>query len=203
MGAPTAVPKSRSSFAAGYATIGSPAHALPTVTARPDETMEIDPPASARADDAEGPSPPPRLLAAGDGAAWWGESWRIFCAAPFAWVGIFVVFVVLSIALVMIPVVGSLVHTVLTPVFAGGVMLGCHALARGRPLTIGHLFEGFQRGRFAPLLTLGLIWLAVLIVIAVVMVASLFLTLGASGLAALMDMGGSTPIEEASMCSTK
>ena len=61
------------------------------------------------------------------------------------WLGIFVVFVVLSIALVMVPIVGSLVHTVLTPVFAGGVMLGCHALARGEPLTIGHLFEGFQR----------------------------------------------------------
>jgi hypothetical protein len=195
VGAPTAIPKSRSSFAARYATIGSPAHALPTAPARPDEPMEIDPPASTRADDAEGPAPPPRLLAAGDGAAWWGESWRIFCAAPFAWIGIFVVFVVLSIGLVMIPIVGSLVHTVLTPVFAGGVMLGCHALARGRPLTIGHLFEGFQRGRFAPLVTLGLIWLAVLIVIAVVMVATVFLALGASGLAALMDVGGSTPID--------
>ena len=147
------------------------------------------PPVPAGTDDALGPSPAPRLLSAGEGAAWWGESWRIFCAAPWAWLAIFVVFVLLSIGLVMVPIVGSIAHTVLTPVFAGGVMLGCHALAQGRPLTIGHLFEGFQGGRFAPLLTLGLLWLAVLFVIAIVMVGTVFLTLGASGLAALMNAG--------------
>src|SRR6185437_7124137 len=119
---------------------------------------------------AGGSAGPPRQLAAGEGAAWWGESWRIFCAAPGAWLAIFVVFVVLSIGIVFIPVVGSVVHTVLTPVFAGGVMLGCDALARGRPLTIGHLFEGFQGPRLVPLLVLGLLWLAVLFVLAIVMV---------------------------------
>jgi len=156
--------------------------------------MDMPPPSPVPAgiDDVDRPSPPPRLLAAREGAAWWGESWRIFCAAPWAWLGIFVVFVVLSIALVMVPIVGSIAHTVLTPVFAGGVMLGCHALARGRPLSIGHLFEGFQRGHFAPLVTLGLLWLAVLFVIAIVMVGTVFLTLGASGLAALMNAGTST-----------
>jgi uncharacterized membrane protein len=146
------------------------------------------------------PAPPPRQLPAGDGAAWWGESWRIFCAAPAAWLGILVVFVVVSIALVLVPIVGSLVHTVLTPVFAGGAMLGCHALARGEPLRIGHLFEGFQRGRFAPLCILGLIWLAILVLIAIVMVATIFLTLGASGLAALMDFSG-TSIDYAALAS--
>ena len=150
------------------------------------------PPVPAGTDDALGPSPAPRLLSAGEGAAWWGESWRIFCAAPWAWLAIFVVFVLLSIGLVMVPIVGSIAHTVLTPVFAGGVMLGCHALAQGRPLTIGHLFEGFQGGRFAPLLTLGLLWLAVLFVIAIVMVGTVFRTLGASGLAALMNAGSTT-----------
>ena len=147
--------------------------------------------------DTEGPAPAPRRLPAAEGVAWWGESWRIFCAAPWAWLGIFVVFVLLSIGLMLIPLVGSLAHTVLTPVFAGGVMLGCHALARGRPLTIAHLFDGFQGGRFAPLVTLGLVWLAILFVIAIVMVAVVFLTLGASGLAALMDMGTTSTIDYA------
>ena len=40
------------------------------------------PPVSGPPADAEGSAPPPRQLAAGEGAAWWGESWRIFCAAP-------------------------------------------------------------------------------------------------------------------------
>src|SRR6476619_1074031 len=92
-------------------------------------------------------APPPRKLPAPDGVGWWGESWRIFCAAPGTWLGMFVLFVVISVALVLVPVVGSLVHTVLTPVFAGGAMLGCHALARGEPLRVSHLFEGFQHGR--------------------------------------------------------
>jgi uncharacterized membrane protein len=146
-----------------------------------------------------GAAPGGRHLDAGAGAAWWGESWRIFCAAPLAWIGIFFAFVVLSIALMMIPIVGSLANTVLTPVFAGGVMLGCQALAEGRPLSVGHLFEGFRSAYFAPLLTLGLVLLAVFFVIAVVMVGTVFLTLGASGLAALLDAGGTTTIDYAAL----
>jgi len=140
-----------------------------------------------------GPSaPPPRHLAAGEGAGWWGEGWRIFCAAPAVWIGIFVVFVVVSIALVLVPIIGSLAHTLLTPVFAGGVMLGCHALARGEPLRIGHLFEGFQGGRFAPLCILGLLALAILFVAATVMVATIFLTLGAGAAMVVVALIGAT-----------
>lgn len=146
-------------------------------------------PAQASAGASEGPASAPRQLAAGEGARWWGESWRIFCAAPGVWIGLCVIFVVLSIALYLVPIVGGLAHTLLTPVFAGGVMLGCHALAKGQPLTIAHLFEGFRRERLVPLVMLGLIWLAILFGIAAVMVVVVFLTLGASGLAAIMNYG--------------
>jgi uncharacterized membrane protein len=159
------------------------------------------PPATASSTGAEGPAPPPRQLAAGAGTAWWTESWSIFCAAPWVWIAILVVFCVLSIALVLIPVVGSLVHSVLTPVFVGGVMLGCDALAKGRPLTIGHLFEGFQGGHLAPLAMLGLLWLGILFAIAIVMVATVFLTLGARGLAALIDYSNASQIDFAALAS--
>ena len=134
-------------------------------------------------------APEPRRLAAGAGAAWWGESWRIFTAAPAVWIGIVVVFAVVSTLLFFIPVVGGLLQSVLTPVFAGGVMLGCHALARGDRLTIGHLFEGFQVGHFGPLLVLGLVWLAILVAVSVVAVACAYLALGAAGVAQLMALG--------------
>ncbi len=162
----------------------------------PPQPAPASPPAGS-----EGPAPLPRQLPAREGAAWWSESWHIFCAAPGPWLGIFVIFCVLSIALWMVPVVGSLAHTVLTPVFAGGVMLGCHALARGRPLTIGHLFEGFQGAHLGPLVMLGLLWLAILFVIAIVMVGTVFLTLGAKGLAALADLGGTSQIDYATLVS--
>ena len=134
----------------------------------------------------QGPAPAPRLLQAGEGAAWWSEGWRIFCAAPLPWIGILVVFVVISIALSFIPVVGRPVYVVLTPVFAGGVMLGCHALARGEPLTIGHLFECFRGPRFQPLLMLGLVSLAIMFATAVFAAGTIFLALGASGLAGIV-----------------
>ena len=145
--------------------------------------MEIPPstmPASGLDD--EGPAPPPRLLPAGEGAAWWGESWRIFCAAPLPWIGMFVVFVVISIALSFVPVIGHAIYVIVTPVFAGGVMLGCHALARGAPLTVGHLFEGFRGPRLQPLLVLGLLSLAVMFAVAVFAAGTIFLALGAAGL---------------------
>jgi len=96
------------------------------------------PPVSGPPADAEGSAPPPRQLAAGEGAAWWGESWRIFCAAPGVWLALFVVFVVLSIGLFFIPIVGSVVHTVLTPVFAGGVMLAQPIGANVDDVVVGH-----------------------------------------------------------------
>jgi uncharacterized membrane protein len=151
-------------------------------------------PSVSPAGDFEGTAPPPRLLPAGDGAAWWGESWRIFCAAPLAWIGIFVVFVVLSWLIMKIPIIGSPAHAVLTPVFAGGVMLGCHALAGGKPLSVGHLFEGFRGDHVAPLLTLGLLWLAMLIGVAVLVVGTAFLALGIAGVAALVNFA-SSPID--------
>ena len=134
-------------------------------------------------------APEPRRVEAGLGAAWWGESWRIFVAAPGAWIGMVVVFAVVSTLLFFIPAVGGILQSVLTPVFAGGVMLGCHALARGERLTVGHLFEGFQGGHFAPLLVLGLIWLAILVGLAVVAVVCAYVALGASGVSALMALG--------------
>ncbi|HMA31843.1 MAG TPA: BPSS1780 family membrane protein [Casimicrobiaceae bacterium] len=138
-----------------------------------------------------GPSgaPEPHRVEAGLGAAWWGESWRIFVAAPGAWIGMVVVFAVVSTLLFFIPAVGGILQSVLTPVFAGGVMLGCHALARGERLTVGHLFEGFQGGRLAPLLVLGFIWLAILVGLAIVAVAFAYVALGASGVSALMALG--------------
>ena len=139
------------------------------------------------------PQPPaaraPRRLPAGQGAALWGEAWRIFCAAPLTWIAILVAYVAISIVLAIIPVIGAVAHVVLTPVFVGGVMLGCHALARGEPLDFAHLFAGFKENRFPSLALLGLILLALTIVFGIVMLACLFVTIGISGLTALAGQG--------------
>ena len=131
----------------------------------------------------------PRRLPAGQGASFWSEAWRIFCVAPLVWILMLCAYVALSIVLFVIPVIGSLVHSVLTPVFMGGLMLGCHALARGQPLEFGHLFAGFRDGRLGPLVVLGLIVLAAFIVLGIVCAALALVTIGMSGLGALVDYG--------------
>ena len=74
---------------------------------------------------------------------------------PLLWIGIIVVIVVIAIVLNFIPILGNIAQALLWPVFIGGVLLGCHALAQGRPLEFSHLFAGFQDGRAGPLVILG------------------------------------------------
>jgi uncharacterized membrane protein len=127
----------------------------------------------------------PRSLPAGAGASFWGEGWRIFAVSPGVWILILIIYVAISIVLSLIPVIGSIAQLVLTPVFTGGIMLGCHALARGEPLSLAHLFEGFTQRRLGPLAIVGLIMLAMWIVFFVVALAGTFLTIGISGVSAL------------------
>jgi hypothetical protein len=134
------------------------------------------------------PTPPgpgrrePRSLSAGQGAAWWSEGWQVFMAAPGTWIGIVVVLFLISLALAFIPIIGSLAQSALMPVFAGGIALGCHALAKGRPLTVGTLFDGFSGGRFMPLFIIGLLYLAAVIVMAILVVVLMLGVAGGAGL---------------------
>lgn len=129
----------------------------------------------------------PRHLAASRGASWWGEGWKIFTAAPLPWLGILVMMFVVNIVLNMIPAIGSLAATVLGPIFAGGLLLGCHALARGQPLQFTHLFAAFQSDRLTPLAMLGLVVLAVGAVVALAVGALVFGTAGAALLTGAMQ----------------
>jgi uncharacterized membrane protein len=121
-------------------------------------------------------------LAAGQGAAWWSEGWQVFMAAPGTWIGIVVVLMLLMAALTFIPLLGTLAQSVLMPVFAGGIALGCHSLAKGRPLTVGALFDGFSGGRFMPLMIVGLIYLAAMVVLWIVVVVVILGVAGGAGL---------------------
>lgn len=127
---------------------------------------------------------PARSLDAGRGAAWWGEGWRIFAAAPLLWVGITVVLVLVMIALGFVPILGNIAQVLLWPVVFGGLLLGCHAMAQGRQLEFGHFVAGFQDGRLVPLLILGAIAFGVGAVIAIVVL----LLMGVTGMAGMAGM---------------
>jgi len=146
-------------------------------------------------------APEPRHLSAGYGASWWGEGWRVFAASPGVWLGLVIILLVLMFLLVLIPLIGGIAQTLLMPVFAGGVMLGCNALARGQPLRIAHLFDGFGAGRFGPLVIIGLVVLAAAIVLGLIVATVAFLSIGAAGLAALAALTDPTQIDLATLTS--
>jgi uncharacterized membrane protein len=121
----------------------------------------------------------PRAVDAGRGVAWWSEGWRLFTPAVGPWILIVVIGFCLNVVLALIPVLGSIASQLLFPIFAGGLMLGCRAIDRGEPLTIGHLFAGFGP-RAGSLLIVALIYLAAAIAITLFVIALLFVFFGAA-----------------------
>jgi uncharacterized membrane protein len=86
----------------------------------------------------------------------------------------------------IVPFLGNIAGYVLGPIFAGGLMLGAHELARGGELRLGHLFAGFQDhlGRLALVgVAYFLMFLGAVLVALVVAGAGL-------GLGWLLGMGG-------------
>ena len=64
-----------------------------------------------------------RVAAAGAGATWWAEGWRKFRPQMGTWIGIVLVYCVVSLLLSEVPHIGAIADWLLTPVFAGGIML--------------------------------------------------------------------------------
>jgi uncharacterized membrane protein len=162
--------------------------------------MATDPYAAPRARVADVPAtagaeegtfiPEGQTVPAGHGWTWITEGWALFRRQPGAWVLIIVVFVVLSVVIAIVPFLGNIAGYVLGPVFAGGLMLGCHELARGGELRLGHLFEGF-RDHLPRLAILGVAYLAMFLAIFVVA----FAVAGAGlGLGWIFGVGGDDPL---------
>jgi uncharacterized membrane protein len=129
--------------------------------------------------------PEGRAVRAGRGWTWFTDAWALFREQPGTWVLILVVFVAVSVVIGIVPVLGNLAGSLLGPIFAGGLMLGCHELARGGELQLGHLFAGF-RDHLGRLALLGVAYLVMLLVALVVA----FAVAGAGlGLGWILGMG--------------
>lgn len=124
----------------------------------------------------------PRSLPADRGAAWWSEGWQVFMAAPGPWILIAIVLFLIMAGLTFIPIIGGMAQAALAPVFGGGIALACHSLAKGRPIKVADLFDGFTGDRFMPLFIIGLIYLAAMFVIWVVAIVAILGVAGGAGL---------------------
>jgi len=124
----------------------------------------------------------------GHGWKWITDGWELFRRQPGTWILLLIVFVLISVLIALIPILGSIASNVLWPVFAGGIMLGCRELDQGGELAVGHLFAGF-RDHLGKLVVIGILYLVALIVIVLVAFA---ITGAGIGFGALMgtDRGG-------------
>jgi uncharacterized membrane protein len=133
-------------------------------------------------DRAEGPDAPPhaegadkcletpRSRPAGQGWLWITEAWQIFKRQPGAWIGALILFYLIIILLGMVPLIGGLTVTILSPMLAAGLMIGARRQDRAGRFELSHLFAGVARypGQLA---LLGLLYL--LLAIGILMIVGL------------------------------
>ncbi len=135
---------------------------------------------------------------AGRGWAWIVEGWQLFAKSPGIWVVITLIYIAISMVLAIIPLIGTFAHALLNPVLVAGMLYGAATQARGEPLEIGHLFQGFRdQERIGPLLILGLLSIAA----GVLMVIVLGLFIGGSAATGIVLESTGTPVPTEAMSS--
>ncbi len=105
------------------------------------------------------PLPEYRLLPPINGLAWLRGAAALLAGARLTWLLFFVCYVVTLALLSMIPIIGTILATVLKPVFTVGFLAGAWTQSRGGKPVLGDLFRGFQANLRA-LIPLGLAYWA-------------------------------------------
>ena len=101
-----------------------------------------------------------RVVPALRGVQWLASGWRLFSAAPLGWLAVVFIYWVCMMVISLLPL-GSAAAPLLVPAFSVGFMAAGRAAARGAPVGLAQLFEGF-RSSPKPLLWLGVLYLACL-----------------------------------------
>ncbi|MCU7895545.1 MAG: hypothetical protein KZQ66_05230 [Candidatus Thiodiazotropha sp. (ex Lucinoma aequizonata)] len=108
-----------------------------------DEGDPYTPPEAELVQPEEGEMEGPQSVPAGNGLAWIGRGWWHFKQAPLAWIVVMIVWIVLTLVVSMIPLLGFIAVTLLTPTLIAGLMVGCHEQDQGGDFSVSHLFACF------------------------------------------------------------
>jgi uncharacterized membrane protein len=122
----------------------------------------------------------PRSNSAGAAWGWIKSGFTNFKASPLFWIINIILLFVIFMVLGMIPILGMLATNILNPVIMGGLMLGTYAVSQGQPMTVAHLFSGFKQ-HAGSLVTVGVLYLAGIIVVLLVTGVIAYLTGGFDG----------------------
>lgn len=121
-----------------------------------------------------------RAVDAGRGVSWWTDAWALFTKSALLWIALGLILFVILIALGLIPLLGALAASLIVPVFVGGWMLAARKVDGGGTLEVGDLFACFRGDKLTPLIVLGALLLAAVVVIGLVA--------GALGMGAVFGM---------------
>ena len=95
-----------------------------------------------------------RVVAPMHGARWLAEGWRMFRASPLGWLAMVFAYLVGTIALSAMPLIGPVAVSVLVPALSVGFMAASRAAALSQRVELHMLFAGF-RERVPQQLVLG------------------------------------------------
>jgi uncharacterized membrane protein len=103
-------------------------------------------------------------IPASRGVSWLVGSWRLFAAAPMAWIGLCAGWMAVTFALVIIPFAGLVAAHFLQPAFFASFAIAAYRQTAGERIVMNDLFAGFRRN-FRSLVNLGAILLMAKIVV--------------------------------------
>jgi hypothetical protein len=92
------------------------------------------------------------------GAAWIAEAFKLFKPAPLAWISLCAGWIAITLALILIPFIGTVIGNLLQPVFFASFAIAAYKQSVGEPIVMGDLFAGFRRNMRA-LVNLGVLLL--------------------------------------------
>jgi hypothetical protein len=110
----------------------------------------------------------PRSMSAERGWVWWTDAWALFMRNAPMWVALGLILFVGLMVVGMVPVLGAVAILLAMPVLSGGWMLAARKVHDGGAPEVADLFAGFQSERIGPLLVLGALLLAAMVVIGLV-----------------------------------
>ena len=108
-------------------------------------------------------------LPASRGIAWFGESFRLLRQAPATWLAICAAWLVLTLGLMIVPIVGAVASNFLQPVFFASFAIIAYKQSTGERISVGDLWSGF-RHHVRELVNLGALLLMVQLAIVIFMV---------------------------------
>jgi uncharacterized membrane protein len=111
----------------------------------------------------------PRAVDGGHGVTWWTDAWALFMKNAVMWIVLGLILIIIMIVLAFIPIIGQLASALLFPVFVASWMVAAQKLEGGATLEVGDLFSAFKGDKLTPLIVLGALFLAMMVVIVLVM----------------------------------